>query len=83
MVYVRESLNPKRFIDIEENDFTEHVWCSISLDNENILVGNVYRSRNSTEENNEKLINLIKSNHLEKINKILITGDFNFPDINW
>jgi len=48
-----------------------------------VLVGNIYRSPNSSVENDDKLYNLFKYiDHNFNIPK-LIMGDFNFPNINW
>ena len=83
VIYVKETLNPKRSLEHETNDYTEHVWCSIKYNDENILIGNIYRSPNSSDNNNEKLLNLLKNKTNEKFDKIFITGDFNLPNINW
>ena len=48
------------------------------------LVGSVYRSPNSTPENNRwMLAELACANEIAGDNKILILGDFNVPKINW
>ena len=36
-----------------------------------------------SEENNAELINMIRSTSGLKYSHIVITGDFNLPDINW
>ena len=74
VIYVKESLNPKRFLELESNDFAEHVWCSITMEKEKILIGNIYRSPNSSENNDVKLTSLLKSKNLDKFDKIFITG---------
>ena len=62
----------------------ESVWCKIRLrGSDNLLVGNVYRSPNSTSENNSKLNELLLKAVNTNNTHVLITGDFNFKDINW
>ena len=51
---------------------------------EKTLVGNVYRSPNSTEENDKLLMDKISQAYeIAGDNRILIMGDFNVPFINW
>ena len=61
--------------------------CNIKTNNNNIFtLGLVYRSPNSTPEENDILITFLHS-FLSKVNprndKVLILGDFNLPSINW
>lgn len=63
----------------------ENCWIRLSLrGNDRLLIGCVYRSPNSSERNNQDLIQMLT----EVCNKgdfthLLICGDFNLPDINW
>ena len=50
---------------------------------DNLLVGRIYRSPNSTDENNHQLTQLINEVNSNKYSSLLILGDFNFPHINW
>ena len=63
----------------------ESVWCLVTLSGTaTLLVGLVYRSLNSTAENNEKILHVIHNLYrLQKFSHLLLIGDFNLPDINW
>jgi len=80
-VYIRDSLNSSKCA--MTLNFEESVFCEIALKGtDKLLVGCIYRSPNSTTENNIKLNESLpricsRSTHL------LIAGDFNFPEINW
>ncbi|XP_071944903.1 uncharacterized protein [Antedon mediterranea] len=70
--------------DTQVNNFNESVWCEIRLENEeNILVGCIYRSPNSSKENNDALLELISTACRRKYPYLLITGDFNYREIDW
>ena len=72
--------NPMLF----ENDFNEAVWCKILLNKTStLLLGCVYRSPNSSLENSEHLITLLKEVGQEKYFHHLVMGDFNYREINW
>ena len=60
-------------------------WCSASLrDNEQLLIGLVYRSPSSSDDNNCRLISAIRGiNDLNIFSQVLLFGDFNSPGINW
>ena len=48
------------------------------------MVGSVYRSTDSTKENDELLLKKIdQTNEIVGNNKLLILGDFNVPKIDW
>ena len=49
-----------------------------------MLVGSIYRSPNSSRENNRLLLEqLERANDIAGENRVLIMGDFNIPDIDW
>ena len=81
VIYAKEDLNPKRFNEFDHTNFSEQVWCTIK--DESILIGNIYKSPHSSEENKEELLNLIKSDIFNRFQKVYITGDFNYPNIKW
>ena len=79
--FVRSGLN---FYTVEPpQKVTESIWfCINTIDNIRRLYACIYRSPNSTAENNDKLIenlNWAKNSFSE----VVIVGDFNFPYINW
>ena len=60
--------------------FTESVWISIATDtHDRLVIGCVYRSPNSPNDNNDKLELLIKEAIAIKATKLVIMGDFNLP----
>lgn len=61
-------------------------YCSIELKNgsgETVMVTSVYRSPNSTAENNAYLLELLQEISETKYVYKLMLGDFNLPHINW
>ena len=51
---------------------------------EKILVGSIYRSMSSTDENNALLLEKIrKAYEIAGDNRILLLGDFNVPKVDW
>ena len=50
---------------------------------EKLLVGIVYRSPSSIEENNIRLCEMMSSLNDENFDSIVVMGDFNYWDINW
>ena len=47
------------------------------------MIGCLYRSPNSTDENTQEIYTLLKNETIHAFNKICILGDFNFPAIKW
>jgi hypothetical protein len=67
-----------------ETEYQESIWAEIKLNSsDRLLVGCVYRSGSGSEENNVNLEKLVKEAADSKHSHLLITGDFNYPDINW
>lgn len=85
-IYVHESLESYECDDenISKHKFKEHVWCYIKLKGtDKLLIGCIYRSTNTTVENDEELLDLIKISNRKRESHTLIMGDFNLPGINW
>jgi hypothetical protein len=81
LVYVDECLDSK-IINIE-SQFEEIVTVQINGLEDKIILGNFYRSPNSNSENDNHMYKLIKDIcELERC-KVVLLGDFNFPDIDW
>ncbi len=73
-------MNP---IDVDF-EFDESVWVEVKLKGEDkLLLGCIYRSPNSTENNNSKDREGLKKMCELKHSHLLICGDFNIPEINW
>lgn len=84
ILYVKEELNAT---EIEINSkFDESVWVKLPLlKNDYLLCGCIYKSTSSDEEKHKVLNDfLCKACTLgHNFTHTLITGDFNFPDIEW
>jgi hypothetical protein len=67
-----------------DNQFEDHIWVQIDLPhNKNVLVGCIYRSPNSSDENNSRLLTLLTQATLIKADTLIIMGDFNYKEIDW
>ena len=66
--------------------FTPSIFCKIKCKEDIIVLGVVYRSPNSTPEDNDKLntqIDFISNMLNASGERLVMVGDFNYPDINW
>ena len=82
-IYVKEDLGSNSSI-LSTDNYEESVWVTINLRNQDkLLVGCIYRSPNSTTENNNKLLNLLRNLGNKKLTHLLIVGDFNCKEIDW
>ena len=85
LIYAAKSLkmNPLNFNHVAT--FEESVWVEIKLKGKDkLLVGCVYRSPNSSTDNNSRLISSIETiSSLNEYSHLLICGDFNLPEIDW
>ena len=83
-IYTSQSLNAAECEELNGSVFQESVWCNFtSANEEKVLTGCSYKSPNSTEENIQELLNLMKSDSLNDYDKICIVGDFNYPPVRW
>ena len=83
IVYVKTDLPT---VEVEcGNGFKESVWIKINLrGSDKLLVGYIYKSPSSNEENLRLLNDMICNINVNDIySHVLILGDFNFPDIYW
>lgn len=61
----------------------ESLWCEMKFEeNDKLLVGSVYRSPNSSIENNA-LINKLFDNMANGKSHVMIVEEFNYPEIDW
>src|SRR5215831_7139644 len=65
---------------MSNDKFPESIWCSVGTGKDKILIGVCYRPPDSTQENDQSLIELVNKASKEKI---LIMGDFNFRELRW
>lgn len=84
ILYIRKVFNAQQvFLSGPNKDVLESVWCEVPLEGKDkLLLGTVYRSPNSTTANNTALNSMLKD-MVEGRTHVLITGDFNYPDIDW
>ena len=80
-IYTAKHLNANEF-HCERNGFAESVWCYFNDKyKKSVLIGCLYNSPNSTDENTQDMYTLLKNDTIHAFNKICILGDFNFPAI--
>jgi hypothetical protein len=82
-MYINKDLNAEE-VKFEDN-FEESIWVNIKLNGKDkMLVGCLYKSPSSNTENLEELNKLIiEVSRMKEFSHLLITGDFNFPKIDW
>ena len=84
ILYTRTNLHASEWISEASMKFSDSSWCQIRLRGSDVLlVGCVYRSPNSLEENNIQLQALLHDTSASKASHLVIMGDFNFPEIRW
>ena len=83
-IWVKSVFKPQPFILDNDNSMAcESIWCEVSLDgSDSLLIGSVYRSPNSSSENN-KSVNKLIVDISDARSHVLITGDLNYPEIDW
>ena len=82
---IREKYDVMRLADVEEM-FQPSIICKITVQGSRdpFIFAVMYRSPSLTAEDNDKLnrqVNSLLSQYSQK--NVIITGDFNYPDINW
>ena len=85
-IYAHVSINVQLFNTLNDSGFEESVWCQLStLNNTKVLLGCVYKSSNTTEQNVKILFSLLElaNKSISNNDKICIMGDFNYPSIKW
>ena len=89
LLYIRKNLGQRKckamatLMNGQEYDSSVWVWVNISK-GKKILVGSIYRSPNSSADNNKLLLAMLDhANDIAGENRLLILGDFNVPNIDW
>ena len=83
-VYVADTLNHSACPKFDEVAFDCSVWVTVKLSNrKSMLIGAVYRSPNSSEENNERLIAMLRLAATVNCDYLTLCGDYNLPRIDW
>ena len=82
-MYVDKSLTVSQFhVNIEFDEcLILQILCS--MNNSVTTIATVYRSPNSSSDNNSKLLDLINYLNKQVVGKKQISGDFNYPSLNW
>ena len=63
-------------------DLSECMWLQLQIKESKVMFGAIYRKGRSTVTNN-KLLNKTIQKVSRMYEKVIICGDFNFPEINW
>ena len=85
-IYAHVCLSAQLFNTLNDSGLEESVWCQLStLNNTNVLLGCIYKSPNTTEQNENIIFCLFEltNKSLSNNDKISIMGDFNYPSIKW
>ena len=83
-IYVTDTLNHSVCPKFDDLAFDCSTWVTVKLSNrKTLLIGVVYRSPNSCEENNEKLLAVMRQAATMRCDYLTICGDFNLPKIEW
>ena len=87
MLYTKTSLQAT-LVNLQTNcgnrSFQDSVWCEIRLrGTDKLLVGCIYRSPNSSAENNALLAEHLSLASNRGNSHVIVMGDFNHPEIDW
>ena len=83
-LYIKNTLNHSACPLFDAVSFDCSSWSTILLsDSKRLLVGVVYRSPNSPDENNTKMLDIMRITATAKFDYLLVCGDFNLPRIDW
>ena len=83
MIYVKTCFSAQQVSFDHDDSVKDNVWAEIKLQQgDSLLLGCVYRSPNSTKEQNVSLYSLL-ADATKLRTHILICGDFNHPEIEW
>ena len=82
-IYIASALSATR-VEFQP-PFCNFIGCQIRLrNNDTLLVGCIYRSPNSSQENSAALNDLLRNIALSSsYTHLLLAGDFNYPEIDW
>jgi hypothetical protein len=85
LICIDDTLSPRNETAVTSNTGDwESVWCHITLGGDHYLVGCCYRSPDITIESHGRFINSLRRQFDSRGGmKMLVTGDFNYPDIVW
>ena len=82
VIYVKKGLKAQEINFSAYETVKDTVWVKLQLENGELLIGCIYRSPSNKEDMNDQLYKLVK-NAIQGRTHILLTGDFNHPEIDW
>ena len=83
-LYVQDTLNHSACPKMDGESFDCLAWSLVKLmDGKRLLLGAVYRSPNSSDENNQNLLKTLRLAASVPHDFLMICGDFNLPSIDW
>ena len=84
LLYIHESLLATPVLSLNNVGFDDSVWCSLPLGGcGNMLIGLVYRSPNSSDINNDKLLHLLQGfSYMHPHTYLLLMGDIDWCNIS-
>ena len=83
-IYVKDGLQAEEVKF--QTPYDDHLWIEVKLRNDDkLLCGCVYRSpsKDTTKETTSKVCEIIQEATLKNKERLLICGDFNYPEIDW
>jgi hypothetical protein len=81
-IYVRDDFRVERLS--VNTSYEDNIWIELSVPNRrNLIIGCIYRSPNSCENNNKALLKLLEEVSNMRCKDTIIVGDFNYKEINW
>ena len=83
-MYIKDDIDVTP-IEVLKCDHLENLWQKLTINSKSILAGCVYRSPDTEqrEANSAELITLLDSLEFSKYDNVIITGDYNYPKIDW
>ena len=82
MIYFKENLKVSVCDELNRSKCRDSLWVWVTIGEEKFIAGCVYRKGTSPQGNNMLLENGIRKAR-EMTDKVMIFGDFNFPEIDW
>jgi Reverse transcriptase (RNA-dependent DNA polymerase)/Endonuclease-reverse transcriptase len=80
LLYIKNSWNANARDDLTDANFPESVWCDLKIGEDKTLVGICYRPPGNNKIQDEALIKMMGKASEEKL---LLMGDFNYPELDW
>jgi len=84
VIYIKENIPADESKFMGNLPFKESTWCELRINsNEKLLLGAIYKSPNSDQQNHEHLLSMLSQDYLKEFKNVIVVGDFNFPGIDW